>query len=97
MVDRLRVGRGAARAGHAQGTPTQSHISPSILVYEDKTIEIVQDGQKDREVGGEEECEATQHLRCWESANRASTLTLQVYLAHNLEPANTEAGSFLST
>jgi len=26
---------GAARAEDAQGTPTQSHISPSILVYED--------------------------------------------------------------
>jgi len=25
----------AARAEDAQGTPTQSHISPSILVYED--------------------------------------------------------------
>ena len=29
-------GRGAARAEDAQGTPTQSHISSSILVYEDK-------------------------------------------------------------
>ena len=28
-------GRCAARAEDAQGTPTQSHISPSILVYED--------------------------------------------------------------
>ena len=47
--DRLRVGwlnrvsfitstgRGAARAGDAQGTPTRSHISPSILVYEDNS------------------------------------------------------------
>ena len=37
-VDRLRVGcgRGAARAEDAQGTPTQSHVPPSILVYEDK-------------------------------------------------------------
>ena len=26
-------GRGAARAEDAQGTPTQSHVSPSILVY----------------------------------------------------------------
>ena len=44
-VDRLRVGwlngfsfitsRGAASADDTQGTPTQSHISPSILVYED--------------------------------------------------------------
>ena len=40
-LDRLRVGwlnlsgRGAARAEDAQGTPIQSHISPSILVYED--------------------------------------------------------------
>ena len=29
------TGRGAARAEYAHGTPTQSHISPSILVYED--------------------------------------------------------------
>ena len=29
-------GRGAARAEDAQGTPTQIHISPSILVYEDE-------------------------------------------------------------
>ena len=28
-------GRGAARAGNAQGTPTQSHMPPRILVYED--------------------------------------------------------------
>ena len=28
-------GRGAARAEDAQGTPTQSQVSPSILVYED--------------------------------------------------------------
>ena len=28
-------GRGAARAEDAQGTPTQSHISPTILVYKD--------------------------------------------------------------
>jgi hypothetical protein len=27
--------RGAARAEDAQGTPSQSHISPSILVYDD--------------------------------------------------------------
>ena len=29
-------GRGAASAEDAQRTPTQSHISPSLLVYEDK-------------------------------------------------------------
>jgi len=34
--DRLRVGRGTTRADDAQGTPTQSHTSPSILVYEEK-------------------------------------------------------------
>jgi len=28
-------GRGTTRAENAQGTPTQSHISPSILVYGD--------------------------------------------------------------
>ena len=31
-------GRGAARAEDAQGTPTQSHISPSILVYEETAL-----------------------------------------------------------
>ena len=31
-----RIWRGAARAEDAQGTPTPSHISPSILVSEDK-------------------------------------------------------------
>jgi len=35
-------GRGAARAKDAQGTPTQSHISPSILVYEDEPRKIMQ-------------------------------------------------------
>jgi len=32
MID----GRGTTRAEDAQGTPTQSHISPSILVYENE-------------------------------------------------------------
>jgi len=36
--DRLRVGRGSTRAEDAQGTPTQSHISPSILVYEEELL-----------------------------------------------------------
>jgi hypothetical protein len=36
--DRLRFGRGAAREEDAQGTPTQSHISPSMLVYEDTSL-----------------------------------------------------------
>jgi len=31
-------GRGTARAEDAQRTPTQSHVSPSILVYEEKTL-----------------------------------------------------------
>ena len=31
-----RIGRGAARAEDAEGTPTQSHISPSLPVYEEK-------------------------------------------------------------
>ena len=35
MID---SGRGTKRAEDAQGTPGQSHISPSILLYEDKTI-----------------------------------------------------------
>jgi len=48
VFDRLRVGwlngdlsgRGTTRAEDAQGTPTQIHISPSILVYEDKSIKL---------------------------------------------------------
>ena len=35
-LDRLRAGRGAARAEDAQGTPTQIHVSTSLLVYADK-------------------------------------------------------------
>jgi len=37
MIDSGLVGRGAARAENAHGTPTQSHTSPSILVYEEET------------------------------------------------------------
>ena len=40
-VDSLRVGGGGARAEDAQGTPTQSQISTSILVYEDKLVVII--------------------------------------------------------
>ena len=44
-LDRLTVGwlspRGAARAENAQGKPTQSHMSPSILVYEDEFPTVV--------------------------------------------------------
>ena len=31
----VRVGRVATRAEDAQGTPTQNHISPSVLAYEE--------------------------------------------------------------
>ena len=34
-------GRAAARADDAQGTPTQSHTSPSILVYEYNQVSVV--------------------------------------------------------
>jgi len=37
----FQVIRGTTRAEDDQGTPTQSHISPSILVYEDKTFQVV--------------------------------------------------------
>jgi len=37
IVEHLGSGRGPPRAEHAEGTPTPSHISPSILVYEEKT------------------------------------------------------------
>jgi len=33
-------GRGTTRAEDVQGTPTQSHISPSILVYEDNLLKV---------------------------------------------------------
>ena len=34
------MGRGTTRAEDAQGTPTLSHISPSILVYEEKSVSL---------------------------------------------------------
>jgi len=34
------AGMGAARAEDAQGTPTQSHIPPSTLVYVDECVLI---------------------------------------------------------
>ena len=37
FVASLLSGRGAARAEDAEGTLTQSHISPSMLVYEEKS------------------------------------------------------------
>ena len=36
LVDRIRVGRGAAKAEDAQGTPTKCHMPPSILVCEEQ-------------------------------------------------------------
>jgi len=33
-------GRGTTRAEDAPGTPTQSHTSPSILVYEDYVVDL---------------------------------------------------------
>ena len=33
------AGRGTTRAEDAQGTPTQSHVSPSILVYEENLLD----------------------------------------------------------
>ena len=41
--------RGTTRAEDAQGTPTQSHISPSILVYDDKPETLDQELRKARE------------------------------------------------
>ena len=38
QCDRLRVGRGTASAEDAQGTPPQSDISPSVLIYKDTRI-----------------------------------------------------------
>ena len=35
LIDSGLIGRGAARAKDAQGTPTQSHISPSILIHQE--------------------------------------------------------------
>ena len=38
LVGSTDYGRGAARAEDAQGTPIQSHISPSTLVYEETRV-----------------------------------------------------------
>jgi hypothetical protein len=32
--------RGTPRAEDAQGTPTQSHASPSVLVYEEQPVDL---------------------------------------------------------
>ena len=37
-------GRGTMRVENAQETPTQSHISPSILVHEDQQERLMADG-----------------------------------------------------
>jgi len=44
--------RGAARAEDAQGTPSQSHISTSILVYEENPVESLARGVGFRCLGG---------------------------------------------
>ena len=52
-IDRLRVqlaqrsGRGTTRAEGDEGTPTQSHISPSILVYDDDSSKFTAVGVDD--------------------------------------------------
>ena len=70
-----RLWKGTARAEDAQGTPAQSHISPSILVYEDKTI----DGSEAR-LGPLELLELLEPLAC--EARLATWLLRQE--AHNL-------------
>ena len=40
MIDSGLVGRGTARVEDAQGTPTQSHISPSIPVYQEFRLKL---------------------------------------------------------
>ena len=46
------AGRGTTRAKDAQGTPTQSHISPSILVYEDYHVEGIHIRHNSAPAGG---------------------------------------------
>ena len=43
-----RLWEGTTRAEDAQGTPTQSHISPNILVYQEEMAE--DEGGDDEEV-----------------------------------------------
>ena len=45
-------GMGAARAEDAEGTPTQSHTSPSILVYEDYKTRSFIKSPRDNRAGG---------------------------------------------
>ena len=53
-------GRGTARAKDAPGTPTESHISPSILLYEDErgAVSQVQAALKDLSKEARESLEA---------------------------------------
>jgi len=70
--DRLRVGwlsgRGTTRAEDAQGTPTQRHVSPRILVYEDKNTHHTQVMNTHRALGSSGigkagECRGTSLIR----------------------------------
>ena len=63
-------GRGTTRAEDAQGTPTQSHISPSILVNEDYS---------DRK---QHDLHPSSAYRC----DRVTEQVLQGYLAHKKPP-----------
>ena len=61
VLKAISKGGGTKRAGDAQGTPTQRHISPSILVYEGcvlgeakiahSTLNIAREGVSDRRMG----------------------------------------------
>ena len=70
-VSWLNVGRGSMRAGDAQETPTQSHVPPSILLYEDKCC-VCRCGRWTS--------------RCWKAAGSYQNPGLQEHLTHKKQP-----------
>ena len=79
--DRLRVGwfngfygRGATRAEDAQATPTQSHIPPSILVYEDKNQGTRKEFAPTLRAGGKGASEASPHSQKCEAVPRRARI-----------------------
>ena len=77
------MGRGAARAEYVQGTPTQSHTSPSIPVYEEKVRQsdlfVKTVGLKAEDKHSEELC----RLVKFESYRRQSDcLTMHIRLSY---------------
>ena len=64
--------RGTTRAEDAQGIPTQSHVSPSILVYEDKKVSFPPYSDLERRKRGERHLKTRVRAQGWKMQRRLS-------------------------